>query len=408
MDTSCLQPPIPTHFKVQTLVQPQWRLADLLNSFPWTSTLEELKRLICQQYEVRHCLLLDRARTGLYLLAKGLGLRREWVLTSFMHRPSAVLIHHLASSMAFADILDDFTMDPRSAAKLLGADTDVLLVTHMYGKSADIQALRDLSDRRHVLLIENCVHVPGGIRVENKPLGSWGDAAILSFNVDKPLGGLLGGALITNRDDIWGAVTALPLVPQGPWEAWNRIYTTYLAYRLKPLIMRWYPGYALRSPKSGIEEIEAFKIGSYALYRPMAIHPIQAAVALEAMKKSSQVTQKRVENAHLLLNKIEHSKKLLLPQDDIRRPHSFLYFPIIFNSGDRFEVSKQYAEFGVETKWRYYPLHLQKDFSHCRHGGLEHTEFAWRQHLLLPIGSIMAREEILYLGECTHRILSRI
>lgn len=408
MDTRCLQPPIPKHFKVRTLVQPQWRLADLLNSYPWIPAVENLHRLICQQYEVRHCLLLDRARTGLYLLAKGLGLHREWVLTSFMHRPSAVLIHHLARSMAFADVLEDFTMDPRSAAELLGTETDVLLVTHMYGKSADIQTFRDLSDRRKVVLIENCVHVPGGIRVENKPLGSWGDAAILSFNVDKPLGGLLGGALITNREDVWRAVTALPLVPQGFAEAWNRMYTTYLAYRLKPLIMRWYPGYALRSPKNGVEEVEAFKIGTYARYRPMAIHPMQAAVAREAMIKSPQVTQKRIENARLLLERIELSPKLVMPQEDVRRPHAFLYFPILFNQGNRFEISRQYAELGVETKWRYYPLHLQKDFSCCRHRGLEQTESVWRRHLLLPMGACMDRGEIQYLGECTQRVLGRL
>jgi dTDP-4-amino-4,6-dideoxygalactose transaminase len=408
MDTNWLQPPIPTHFKVQTLVQPQWRLADLRNGFPWTSAQEELKKMICRQYGVQHCLLLDRARTGLYLLAKGLGLQREWVLTSCMHRPSAVLIHHLAGAMTFADVLDDFTMDPASAAKLLNAETDVLLVTHMYGKSADIRTLRELADRRKTMLIENCVHVPGGIRVDNQPLGSWGDAAILSFNVDKPLGGLLGGALITNREDIWRAVTALSLKPQGWGEAWNRMYTTYLAYRLKPLIMRWYPGKALRSPKNGVAEIEAFKIGAYARYQPLSIHPVQAAVALEALKKCPQVTQQRVENAPLLMDRIENSPYLILPQDDLRRPHSFLYFPILFNKGERFEISRQYAEMGVETKWRYYPLHLQKDFSRCRHAGLEGTEAAWRRHLLLPAGAGMAREEIDYLSECTRRILGNL
>jgi len=92
-------------------------------------------------------------------------------------------------------------------------------------------------------LIENAVHMPGNITVDQRKLGSWGDAAVISFNVDKPVGGILGGALITNRDDVYEAVSRQAIGASNGKECWNRVYTSFLAYHLKPLLLRM-PGMA--------------------------------------------------------------------------------------------------------------------------------------------------------------------
>lgn len=275
----------------------------------------------------------------------------------------------------------------------------------MYGKAAAIRTLRQLADRRRLFLVENAVHVAGGIKVQDRPLGSWGDAAILSFNVDKPLGGILGGALLTNRDDVWQAIKSIRLEQSNLGETWNRIYTTYFAYRLKPLIMRLPLSRQHMAPKDGVEEIESFPFASYAQYTPRSIHPLQAAIALNAMQRSLNYTRARIDNARELMQLMPRSEELILPGETADCPHSFLYFPVLFTRRDRFEAAVRYAEWGIETKWRYYPLHMQQDFRSCRHAGLENTARYWRQHLLLPIGVNMHNQDVAYLAECTGRIV---
>jgi dTDP-4-amino-4,6-dideoxygalactose transaminase len=404
-DSSRLQPPIPKRFRVPTLVQPQWRWEDLLKTGGGKYVLSDLSEEIKRQYGVKHCLLVDRARTGLYLLSRGMKLRGEWLTTSFMHRPTAVLLRNNVSSLVLADIHDDFTMDLESAVGLISGSTEAILVTHMYGKSADIRSFRRLADQRGLFLIENAVHMPGGVTVDGRRIASWGDAALLSFNVDKPLGGILGGALLTNRDDVWQAVASHALALPNRWETWGRILSTYAAYRLKPLMMRLPALCRYTELKDGVKDVEAFSVDAYRHYTPRTIHALQASVALMAMHRSAGYRNARSTNAELLIDRLRGINDIVLPSSTPDQPHSYLYFPVIFNRVDRFEVGKRYAEFGIETKWRYFPLHMQTDFSECRHDSLATTARCWRRHLLLPIGPSLTDKDVNYIAQCTAAIM---
>ncbi len=401
-----LQPPLPGRFRVPTLVQPQWRFRDLFAALSPEAAGEALRSALCAQYGVKHCLLLDRARSGAHLLGQTMGLRGEWILPSFMHRPTATVVRHLASQVALGDVGEDFTLDPASAERLCTPATQALLVTHMYGRSADMPALRALADRRGLFLVENAVHMPGGVRVGGRLAGSWGDAAILSFNVDKPFGGILGGALLTNRDDVWEAVGGLALGAPEPRETWNRLYTTYVAYRLKPLILRAAFFGGLRSPADGVAEIESFGLDRHARYQARRPHALQVAAALHAARRSARYTERRQANARRLTGRIERRELVGLPETSAERPHAFLYYPMRFLRHDRARAGERYSALGVETKWRFYPLHLQPDFEQCRRDELSRTELYWRQHLVLPIGVNLSDADVDYIAECTNRILA--
>ena len=396
-DTDRLQPPIPSSFAVPPLVQPQWRLSDLFSSVK-TNIREQLQQELCRQYGVKHCILLDRARSGLYLLIEGMGLKGGWISTSLMHRPTTVLLSHHVSDIALADVKRDFTMDTESATSLISPQTEGIFVTHMYGKAADIQQLRKLADAHGLFLVENAVHMPGNVRVGNKPLGSWGDAALLSFNVDKPLGGILGGALLTNRDDVFEAAQCLPLGKGNRKEVINRISTTYLAYRWKPLTIR-VSGNKYRRPVDGVAAIEAFAASNYRRYTPHSIHRLQAAVAYQCLQRLPEISQKRMANGQRLLNLLADAPDLELPESSASQPHSFLYFPILFQN-DRYEIGESLTRAGIETKWRYHPIHLQEGFSHLRHHGLSTTEDVWKRHLTLPCGLAMKPSHLMFMAEC--------
>lgn len=80
---------------------------------------------------------------------------------------------------------------------LESGDIGVLLVVHWFGFAhVDMNAVSQLCRQHNVLLVEDCAHVLGPVRMSACPLGSIGDAAIYSLH--KMYGGSAGGALALN------------------------------------------------------------------------------------------------------------------------------------------------------------------------------------------------------------------
>ncbi len=399
-----LQPPKPGRYRLPTLVQPNWRPRDLLVALGGDPR-EELATLLCARYGVRHCLLLDRARSGMYLLIRAAGIGGEWILPSFMHRPSVVLLRQQLAAIAFADIDPHFCIDPVSAERLITRNTRAILATHSYGKAADLPALRRLADAHGIMLIENAVHMAGRQRIRDRIVGSFGDAALLSFNVDKPLGAILGGALLTNDNALWGSLSAFPLEYASIRETRERIFTTYMAYRLKPWLLRLPFMRAYRAAVDGAAEVESFSAERYRKYTPHRIHPLQAAVALQCLRREDQLLQRRAENAERLQRGLADLEELDLPLHEPERPHCHTYFPVILRDGSRFRLGERLAAAGIETKWRYYPMHMQAAFANVRRDVMARTEILWRQHLLLPAGARTATQGIDHLVKAVRRAL---
>ncbi|HEY3644241.1 MAG TPA: DegT/DnrJ/EryC1/StrS family aminotransferase [Gammaproteobacteria bacterium] len=400
-----LQPPKPASYRLPPVVQPNWGIGDMLGAWP-ADPYEALRRELCRRYGVRHCLLLDRARSGLFLLSDAFGIRGEWIISSLMHRPSAALLLEQGGGVALADVDEQLCIDPASVQRMLSPRSRAILATHTYGKTADLAALRRHADQAGVLLVENAVHTPGNLDVQGKPVGSWGDATMLSFNVDKPLGGILGGALLTDRDDIWRAVSAHPLGAANAKETRERILTTYLAYRLKALLLRLPQGRRYRAAADGVAEIEAFAADSYRRYTPRRIHRLQAAVALACVRREDGFVARRRRNAERLTKRLQGLPGLALPESTGPRPHAYTYYPVVLREGSRYDLGARLAEAGIETKWRYYPLHLQPGFGEVRKDDLSRTERLWGQHLVLPAGVGTDEEGIDYLGDSLARALA--
>lgn len=102
-------------------------------------------------------------------------------------------------------------IDPAEVAAVLARrpDVGVVVVTHLYGRAADVAAVRAVAAPHGVAVVEDCAQAIGARTVEG-PVGSLADAAALSFYPTKNLGALGdGGAVTTNRDDLAAAVTAL-------------------------------------------------------------------------------------------------------------------------------------------------------------------------------------------------------
>lgn len=102
-------------------------------------------------------------------------------------------------------------IDPADVTRVLGErpDVGVVVVTHLYGRAADVAAVRAAAAPHGVAVVEDCAQAIGA-RTPEGAVGSLADAAAFSFYPTKNLGALGdGGAITTGRADVAAAVTAL-------------------------------------------------------------------------------------------------------------------------------------------------------------------------------------------------------
>lgn len=94
-------------------------------------------------------------------------------------------------------------------APVLDADVGVVVVTHLYGRAAEVAAIRTLCAPLGILVVEDCAQALGA-RTDAGRVGSLADAAAFSFYPTKNLGAIGdGGAISTGSATIAQAVREL-------------------------------------------------------------------------------------------------------------------------------------------------------------------------------------------------------
>ncbi len=107
----------------------------------------------------------------------------------------------LGAVPVYADIDRSLTVSPASVAEALGPRTKAVVVTHLYGKMADVEGVRAVLAGRDIPILEDCAQSHGAMR-GGRRAGSLGALAAFSFYPTKNLGALGdGGAIVTDNAD---------------------------------------------------------------------------------------------------------------------------------------------------------------------------------------------------------------
>lgn len=95
----------------------------------------------------------------------------------------------------------DGRIDWPGVSRLLGGAVRAVVVPHLFGVPTDFRPILAAAKAEGVLIVEDCAHTLGG-KIGDSSAGVVGDAAVFSFNYDKPLclGG--GGALLLNNREV--------------------------------------------------------------------------------------------------------------------------------------------------------------------------------------------------------------
>jgi dTDP-4-amino-4,6-dideoxygalactose transaminase len=104
--------------------------------------------------------------------------------------------------VVFADVDPrSFNLDPASLESVLTPRTRAVVPTHIYGLPCDMDEIMAIARKRSLAVVEDCAHALGASH-RGRPVGTFGDAALFSFQVLKPLNTCGGGMAFTRRADL--------------------------------------------------------------------------------------------------------------------------------------------------------------------------------------------------------------
>jgi perosamine synthetase len=311
-------------------------------------------------FGVKHVVLSSSWTAAVHLLhiAQGLKPADEILVPSLTAFPSIEPMIHVGAKPVFCDIDDTYTIDPEDAKRKITKRTVGILPVHLYGRPANIDAMKKLAADHGLWIIEDCAQSHGA-KWKGRRAGSFTEHAAFSFYPSKNLtvyGD--GGAIATSDPEIARKVTMLR------------------NHGRKDKYLHEKVGFNLR------------------------FNEIQAAVGREQLKVLDDLNASRRRAADWYRRELGGVKKLTLPPADEAGVTESVYhmFVIRLNDNDTREgLGKALKEQGIESGVHYpVPNHLQPAITELygQPPKLPRTEDYVKRILSLPMFPALTEEEV--------------
>ena len=159
---------------------------------------------LTQSLQLEHAQLCASGTAAVELALRGLsmGAGDEVVLSAYDFKANFTNVVLLGAVPVLVDCRgDDAQLDVSLVEAACTDKTKAVIASHLQGGLVDMQALREIADRRGIAIVEDACQAPGAM-VAGRPAGAWGDVATLSFGGSKLVTAGRGGAVLTSRAEI--------------------------------------------------------------------------------------------------------------------------------------------------------------------------------------------------------------
>lgn len=256
---------------------------------------------------------------SLLLRAYGIGQQDEVIVPSNTFIATALAVTQVGAIPIFVEPrIDDYTIDVSNLEKKITKKTKAIIPVHLYGQTADMDAVNVIAQKYGLIVIEDAAQAHGA-QYKGRKAGNLGDAAGFSFYPGKNLGAMGdAGAITTNNKEIADKVRCLAN------------YGSNIKYQ-----------HIYQGINSRLDEL-------------------QAAILSVKLSKLDYWNQFRQKVASQYLNNIQNPK-IIKPIIASDRTHVWHIFAV------RTEQRNQLADFlithGIKTTIHYpIPIHLQKAY----------------------------------------------
>lgn len=298
----------------------------------------------------------------------------EVIAPSFTFIATAEVIALLGLTPVLVDVESDtFNIDPESVEKAITPKTKAIVPVHLFGQSANMEALQEIADKHNLYLIEDTCQAIGAAYKYNdgkiKKAGTIGDIGCVSFFPSKNLGAYGDGGAIFTHDD-------------------------KLAEKMRSIVNH---GMKVR------------------YYHDMVgvnsrLDSIQAAILSVKLRHLDEYAADRQRAASYYSRAFEAYPQLKTPFIWEKSTHVFHQYTLITEGIDRNELQKHLMEKDIPAMIYYpVPLHMQKAYLDPRYkeGDFPVTESLSEKVISLPMSSELDEEQLEYITSAVIEFLEK-
>ena len=167
--------------------------------------IQELETAYAQWTGTKYALAHNSGTSAIHsaYIAIGLEVGDEVLAPAYTFHASVTPLLHIGAKPVLCE-LEPLTgnLDPKDAAQRITPRTRAIMVTHMYGHPANMDAIMALAKQHGLKVIEDCSHAHGAT-FKGQPVGSIGDIGIFSLQENKLAPAGEGGILVTSSLEIF-------------------------------------------------------------------------------------------------------------------------------------------------------------------------------------------------------------
>lgn len=292
----------------------------------------------------------------LVMLGAGIGPGDEVITAPNSFLASASTVALAGATPVFADVRDDFNIDPEEIKKAITSRTKAIIPVHLTGRPAAMDEILEIAKEHNLIVIEDCAQAIGAT-YKGGPIGSFGYAGCISLHPLKNLNACGDGGVIVTNDEI--------------------LYE-----------------YLLKARNHGLKNRNECEFWSY----NTRLDALQAAIMNVKIEHIAEVNERRREIAKIYQKEL--SGFVSVPVDQAYE--EAVYHTFIIQVDRRDELQQYLLEKGIETKIHYpVPIHLQEAAAKYGYklGDFPNTEEQVEKILSLPVFPELTDSQVYYVCE---------
>ena len=185
-----------------------WSRANYTSHLKFTyeteSTIGRFEQKLCEYEQTKHGIFVNSGTSALHLTFEALDLAggSEVITTPYTFFATAAPLYKSGLKPVFTDIDQYGNLDPDKVEACITEKTKAILLMHCAGYPCKMNRFREICDKHHLYLVQDCAHAVTSTYL-GKPVASYGDISIFSFEASKTLNSGEGGFVTTSSDELF-------------------------------------------------------------------------------------------------------------------------------------------------------------------------------------------------------------
>ncbi|MGH7845150.1 MAG: DegT/DnrJ/EryC1/StrS family aminotransferase [Candidatus Binatia bacterium] len=349
----------------------------------------KLRSLVIQTLRVEEAVLCGSGSFALEFALRACRVRQgeEVVLPTFCCTALVAPILAVGALPVFADVSAELNLTAETVAPFLTERTKAIIVPHLFGNPANINAIIDLARGRNICVIDDAAQALGAT-IDGQALGSFGDVGILSFGQEKVCFGLGGGVVVSRNKNLLNGAVPVNGSPGSLSTAVRSLLSTLVWRRWR----RWtLPVRRAFSRKSASPELPPRP------YRKEKMANLNAAVASSLMQTLPGNIAARRERVNAYQDLLGTEQRLtLIPHraGSACLTQVIRVLPSRRGADPSTSLIEALCRAGYEAQGSYVPIHLLPSYEPWVRERLPYAERVWADLIELPCEPDVSLDEV--------------